>query len=402
VSWIDKYNPEKINELSIDPFIVKKIVSYINSFPKCSKKAVLIHGSNGTGKTSAVRAVAKDMELELIEINASDTRNKESVKEIIGSASLYGSIFGRKKLIFIDEVDAVSGVKDRGGITELVNIIKSTRNPIVISADDLWSQKLSSLRYYCDIIEFKKITKLSIVEKLAKILASENKTAEKEVLEIIAKNSNGDIRSAINDLQIVCSSRQNVTLKDLESIGYREREKQIFESVQNVLQNKKLDVISSFERSGVDLRLAGMWISENIPVDYSVLETAKAYDSVSKSDVFSGRIMKRQYWRFAYYQNFFLTCGVSFSKQAEKSGWSRYSKPARLDKLWRSKSRLGKVKSIAHKLTEYTHCSARKNIGSYLPLLKTAHDSNKKFFKKIAQELNIDRLEIELFKHSGF
>lgn len=401
MSWTDKYNSAKLNELSVDPFIVKKIVSFINTFPKYSKKAMLIYGPNGTGKTSTIKAVANDLDLELIEVNASDTRNKESIKEVIGSASLYGSIFGKKKVIFIDEIDAVSGVKDRGGIQELINIVKTTKNPIIIAADDLWNQKLSSLRYYCDIVEFKKITKSAIIEKLDKILKSENKSAEKEVLEIIAKNSNGDIRSAINDLQIVCSSRKNVTLKDLESIGYREREKQIFESIQEILQKRNFGVINSFEKSGLDLRMAGMWISENIPVDYSVPEIAKAYDSISKSDIFSKRILKRQYWRFAYYQNFFLTCGVSFAKESEKSGWSRYSKPSRMDKMWRSKSRLGKVKSIAQKLSGLTHCSSRKNIENYISFLKITYDNNKKFFKKLSEEIQIDKLEMDLFKHFG-
>lgn len=98
------------------------------------------------------------MNLKLIINNASDKRNKSSLREILNSLidnKVLMNLFKPNKnfIILMDEVDGMTG-SDRGGISALIECIKSTRVPIVCICNNLESTKLSSLIPYCYSIRF--------------------------------------------------------------------------------------------------------------------------------------------------------------------------------------------------------------------------------------------------------
>ena len=142
-------NPKKLNEIIGQD--TKKILLWLEN-PK--RKALLIHGPTGTGKTSAAYALADDKNFELLELNSSDLRNKEKIKNIIGTASQQQSLFGKNKLILIDEVDGISGRHDYGGLAELNKVIDKSKHPIILTANDVSDSKFSTLRKKCELVEF--------------------------------------------------------------------------------------------------------------------------------------------------------------------------------------------------------------------------------------------------------
>jgi hypothetical protein len=77
----------------------------------------------------------------------------------------------------------------------------------------------------------------------------------------------------------------------------------------------------------VDLDELSSWVSENYVLEYSKEEIFNAQNNISKSDVFRGRIMKNQYWRFLVYQSFFISCGVALSKNEIKKKTVIYKRP---------------------------------------------------------------------------
>ena len=99
-------------------------------------KAVLISGPPGIGKTTAAHVIAKECGYEAIEMNASDVRNKSSIdeviRELIGNHSISeyfhktGKPLTKNHLLIMDECDGMGG-GDRGGIAELIKIIKKTK-----------------------------------------------------------------------------------------------------------------------------------------------------------------------------------------------------------------------------------------------------------------------------------
>ena len=93
---------------------------------------------------------------ELFELNASDLRNKKKLQEILKPALEQQSLIRTKKIILVDEVDGISAV-DRGGATELLSLMTTSPHPIIITANNIWTKKLSGLRKKCDLIMLKEL-----------------------------------------------------------------------------------------------------------------------------------------------------------------------------------------------------------------------------------------------------
>src|SRR3989344_3878208 len=121
--WTKKYRPKSQGEIVGQAGAVKRIRSFIEGY---RNGALLLYGPTGTGKTSSVYAVAGDLGCEVLEVNSSDVCNKDAIARIVGSSAAQASLFMRRKVILVDDVDGVSGVKDRGGIAELVSIVKKS------------------------------------------------------------------------------------------------------------------------------------------------------------------------------------------------------------------------------------------------------------------------------------
>ena len=80
MSFVEKYRPKSLSQIKGQADALRKLLFYVRKKPK---KAVILYGGVGVGKTSAVYALASDFNLEIIELNASDSRNKDSISSII-------------------------------------------------------------------------------------------------------------------------------------------------------------------------------------------------------------------------------------------------------------------------------------------------------------------------------
>ena len=137
-----------------------------------------------------------------------------------------------------------------------------------------------------------------------------------------------------------------------------------------------------------------LWIDENIPFEYYGKALAKAYNNLSVADVFSGRIYRQQYWRFLFYQNFFMSAGVSSATKLKNNKFINYKKPSRILKIWMSNQRNSKIKSIVEKYASFCHMSKRKAFKDkfLLPLILANLD------KKTANKLNLEEDDINYLK----
>ena len=85
VPWCEKYRARCFLDVRGQDLAIDKVKIFLKSFPK--KRAVVLHGPAGVGKTSLAYAIAAESDAEILELNASDLRNKEKIGEIIGPAS---------------------------------------------------------------------------------------------------------------------------------------------------------------------------------------------------------------------------------------------------------------------------------------------------------------------------
>ncbi|MCW8965798.1 MAG: replication factor C large subunit [Candidatus Pacearchaeota archaeon] len=386
-NWSEKYRPKTFSEIVGQNDAIQKIQSFTSnlSLPR-SKKAILLHGGPGIGKTTLAQVIANETNSEIFELNASDLRNKPKLREILRPAIEQMSLLNKNKIILIDEADGITGT-DRGGITEIITLISQTKYPIILTANNAFKQKLSPLRKKVELIELKEISPSIIKEILNQILKKENKFIHNKLLNQIAIKSRGDLRAAINDLQTLVHTGNT---EDLE-LSQRNKETDIFNALKKIFKEKPTpDMLKTYDSVNMNIDEIILWVEENIPKEYTGQELARAYDLLSKTDLFKGRIYKQQYWRFLLYENIFLSYGIASAKTQEKTKFTTYKRPSRILKIWLNNQKTAKKKSIAIKYAEYVHVGYKRALNEF-PIIKQIINSN----PQIAQELKLTQEEIE-------
>ncbi|MEM3405365.1 MAG: replication factor C large subunit [Candidatus Pacearchaeota archaeon] len=381
----DKYKPVCFADIKGQEEAIIKIKVFLKNFPK--KKAIILYGPVGVGKTSLAYVIAKEMNAEILEINASDLRDKEQIKKILGSASKQSSLFAKNKVLLVDEIDGITK-DDKGGLQELLVLIDKTNFPIIITANNIWDKKFSLLREKSELIEMKEIDYKEILSLLKEITKKEKLQINEEELKVLAIKANGDIRAALNDLQTLVEGVSAIEISE------REKEIPIFNIMKIIFQEvTRKDVLELFEKTDMDLDEICLWIEENIPNVYKEEELYNAFEILSKADIYNRRIIRQQYWRFMFYRNFLLSAGISASKKQGRIGFIKYNKPTRILKIWAINQKNIYKKNIAQKYAHYCHISLKTAMKEF-PIIKQIILSN----EKIQKELKLENEEILFLK----
>ncbi|MFH0808650.1 MAG: replication factor C large subunit [archaeon] len=365
IPWCEKYRAGCFADVRGQDLAVDKVKIFLKSFPR--KRAVVLHGPAGVGKTSLAYAVAAESDSEILELNASDLRNKEKVGEIVGPASRQKSLFGKGKIILVDEVDGVHSVKDRGGLGELLVLLERSAFPVIITANDIWDKKFSLLRKKAELVALKEVDYKVVLGILKDVCEKENCVVSSEVLASIAIRARGDIRAALNDLQILA----RMDLPELaKEVGERNKERSIFAALQKVFQSAKIDdeMLKIYDEVGMPIDDVFLWVEENLPVAYKGVELCRAIRALSLADVFRGRIRRQRHWRFMVYEYFLLGAGIAGVKNYDRVGWASYKKPSRILKIWLQNQRSAKKKSICQKYAKLAHISTKTAMRDFLLL----------------------------------
>ncbi len=386
-NWTEKYRPKYFTDVKGQYKALEKVKEFLRDFKtkKTSKNAIILHGPPGTGKTALGYVAAKEKNSEIFELNASDLRNRDKLKEILRPATKQKSLFKKGKIILVDEVDGISGT-DWGGLQELLKLIDTTSYPIIITANNIWDKKFSSLRKKSEIVKLGELDYKTIKSILIDILRCEKKFIPQNILTNISIRAKGDLRAAINDVQTASE------LDNPEEIIFDERNKEvdIFSVLRMIFKGSpNKSMLNAFDSLNMTLDEIMLWIEENIPAEYNGEELAKAYHMLSKVDIFKRRIYKQQYWRFLVYENAFLSFGISSAKRSEKSGFTSYKKPTRILKIWLNNKRTEKKKSIAKKYSKYVHVGEKRALNEF-PLIKKIILQN----SNIQKELKLSEEEI--------
>jgi len=156
----------------------------------------------------------------------------------------------------------------------------------------------------------------------------------------------------------------------MKEVGERNKEESIFSALQHVFKNSKIDdrMTNIFDEVNMPIDEIFLWIEENIPLEYGGEELAKAYDALSRADVFRGRIYRQQHWRFMVYEYFLLGAGVGGVKKYNRDGWTNYKKPTRILKIWLQNQRAAKKKTICQKYARESHTSVKKAMKDFMLL----------------------------------
>jgi len=392
-TWAEKYRPKTFLEIKGQDEAITKVRRFIENFnlgklTKTSKKAMILHGAPGTGKTTLAHVTALMYNSEIFELNASDLRNKSKLQEVLKPAIEQKSLVKKSKIILVDEVDGISAV-DRGGLSELLSLIEQTTYPVIITANDVWGKKLSPLRRKSELVQLKEIDYNIVKSIMINILRNENKFIQNDALTKISLKGKGDLRASINDLQVESGS-----INPGEYLDERNKETDIFNVLKKIFKEKASEnMLTLFDSLKMPIDEIILWVEKNIPAEYQGKELERAFDLLSKVDVFKRRIYKQQYWRFLVYENILLSYGISSSKKDARYGFTSYKKPDRILKIWLNNRKMEKRKSISKKYARHVHIGAKRALSEF-PMIKT-------FMKNplIHKELRLSEEEVEYLEN---
>jgi replication factor C large subunit len=295
------------------------------------------------------------------------------------------SLFKKGKIILVDEVDGLSA-SDAGGLPLLIEMINATTIPVIITANDIWDRKFNELRKKAELAQLKEVSYIIIKEILIEILRKERCFIPNDVLTAIAVKARGDVRAAINDVQLIAAaSLHGETAPEAsQNIAERDKEKDIFNVLKYIFKSKpQEDMLTVFDHVDMSLDEIMLWIEENIPREYNhnAESMAKAYELLSIADVFKGRIHRRQHWRFLIYKNALLGYGIASAKKYSHTSFVAYQKPSRILKIWMNNQQIAKKIAIAEKFSRLTHINKKRALNNF-PIILYFLDSNE-IYKKM-------------------
>ena len=387
--WTLKYKPKTLSEVIGNEKAKEKILQWIKEWSHGvpEKRALLIYGPPGVGKTVAIEALANDLNMELVQSNASDYRTAEAIQRFAGRSSQYGTLFGRRRLILFDEIDGITGSADRGGLREITKVIREARTPIILIANDPYDPRFSTLRKFCELVEFKKPTMTQIIRLLTRICSLEGIRAERDALKVIAERAEGDVRSAINDLQALAQGKDKLTFKDVAWLGRRDRKEVIFNVLRRILYSRSLTgALRAANEADVDPDMLLEWIYENIPYHVkNPKELAAVMEMLALADVYRGRATASQDWSLMRYYIDFMTAGVSASWSKKSPGWTPFKFPSRIMTMSRSKEEREMLREIGLRIGRRCHISADKAAKDVIPFLKVIFQNDPEMKKGLAR-----------------
>ncbi|MFB6169195.1 MAG: replication factor C large subunit [Haloferacaceae archaeon] len=401
MDWTEKYRPTTLSEVRGNDKARDALQRWAETWDD-HREAAVLHGSPGIGKTSAAHALANDMGWETVELNASDQRTADVIEQFAGraarNATLGGSAAGTggRQLVIVDEADNLHGNYDRGGAQALTSLVKESSQPIVLLANDVYEMS-RGLRNACEEIEFRDVSARSIRPVLRDLCRREGIAFEDEALERIAENDDGDLRSAIRDLQAAAEGRDRVTVEDVVT-GERDRSMGVFEFLDAVLKEESpedvMDAAYATDETPDDLT---KWVAHNAPKVYEGRELARAYDHLANADRWLGRVRATQnysYWRYATDN---LAAGVAAARDGTSGGWTRFGRP----QFWTNRSDAAEtaVRAIAE-AHGTDMATARREI---LPVLSTLvhHCKPRDLTVEMAAAYDLDAAGVAFVTGSG-
>ncbi len=238
--WVEKYRPKHIDEIiSHDQNIetIKKLLTG-GSLPH-----LLFHGSSGTGKTSTIMALAKEIygnniRLMVMKLDASDDRGINSVREDIKGFAEKSNMFEKGvRLIILDEADSMT-FDAQFALRRIIEKYSATIRFCLICNYE--NKIIPAIRSRCANFRFSNIDIKHICTKLNMIIKNENIKIEPNTVEIIALLAKGDLRKAINLLQSISMQSNKITIDKCYEVAGVPSKKET-NDILSILLNSKLN-----------------------------------------------------------------------------------------------------------------------------------------------------------------
>jgi DNA polymerase III delta prime subunit len=260
--WVEKYRPKTIEE-TILPAGLKKIFSKIVEQGEIPN--LILSGTSGLGKTTVARALCNELDLDVLQVNASEESGidtlRSKIKQFASSVSLHS---GKHKVVLLDEADYLNAQSTQPALRAFIEEFSASCRFILTC--NFKNRIIEPLHSRCSVIEFNTnkddLAKLCVqfLERLETILSDEKVSYNKKVVAELIMKYAPDWRRVLNECQKFSSTGE------LES------------DVLITLNNKRIAEVASYIKTK-NFREMRKWVGLNSDIDSSVIFRG-IYDSM--------------------------------------------------------------------------------------------------------------------------
>lgn len=348
--------PTKITDLLINKEIIRQTINHIKNHEP-GNKPLLLWGPTGIGKTTLIKLTAQHLKTEIYELNLDDEKTKEETEKELKNVSTNQTLFQKKRLILIEDIDSISS-KEKEIITTIINTTKKSAHPVIITATNYYDPIIRMLR--------DKVKPLEIIP------APDHEIQQKTSIKILRliKKSNYDYRTVINDL-LVDEDYESNKIKKQNSKTITQK----FYKSKNIKQ-----ALLTLQECNDDEDYLTHWIKHNIPINAPLSN----YEYASKSDVQKGRIIKTGYYGLIPYAKALLT-GVTLKAE--------YKYIAYPERVRMNKNTKNLLRTAAKKIGQKIHESPQKILEHYLGVIRTMSD------EELENQYKLTKTEIQTLRN---
>ena len=287
-----------------------------------TKRGLYIHGGPGSGKTTFIINILKELDYDIIKYDAGDIRNKTIIDTItkhnMADRNVLSMYYKKVKriVIIMDEIDGMNN-GDKGGINSLIKIIRpkktkkqrleeTTLNPIICIGNYHIDKKIKELMKVCHVIELKTPTKsqiVSIIEKIVPIFTTLN---QEECKTNIINYIQGDLRKIKTIYELSKNNEKILTDNSFKNIfltkSYNDDTRKITQKLinNNYSIEDHLTIMNETDRTIVGL----LWheniidVLEKIKKDDAIPFYLEILDNMCFADYIDRITFQKQIWQF--------------------------------------------------------------------------------------------------------